>query len=152
MEQVRLALDGDREEWNRVAQTGINGTLFHTWEWSETIRRGQKEEVYRVLYEHEGNIVALWPCFTRSKGIKASPNLKILWSPYPSTWGYGGPCVLERTEEDVVSEMLNFISELIRKDKRIFDFRVSMWSKDYLDFFRDWTEKPQPGGEVRPWY
>jgi lipid II:glycine glycyltransferase (peptidoglycan interpeptide bridge formation enzyme) len=137
---VRLADEGDREEWNRVAREGVNGTFFHTWEWCEAIRTGQDEQVYRIIYEFNNKIVAIWPCFVRSKERNMISFMNVLWSPYPSTWGYGGPCLLRETEKNCISEMLDFIDKIVKENKKILDFRVSLWEDDFKDFFMDWTK------------
>lgn len=150
MIEVRLADSKDKDSWNAVVTNSNNGTFFHTWEWIDTINNGLGEKTLPILAEVRDNVVGIFPLFTRSilnpvrtGSIESkirhihqlfpyvSNKFEILWSPYPNTWGYGGPCVVTGEEDytqKIYDNLYEYTYKICKDTKSITDMRISLFN------------------------
>jgi lipid II:glycine glycyltransferase (peptidoglycan interpeptide bridge formation enzyme) len=126
----RKAKVEDKTQWNNVVRDSLNGTFYHTWEWSEVVEQGLKSEVLRVVVEAEekNKIIGIFPFFVRNvfedfKINKYFTNLsnkfQVGCSPNHKLYSFGGPCVLSSciNNEEIYNLMIDFI-DIYSKNKK----------------------------------
>lgn len=115
---VRLAVDEDKEGWNRVASMSVHATYAHLWEWAEIIERGLGFRALKLVAENNSQIVGIYSGF-----LKPYRSKFVLFSPLDTTWDYGGPVCLPGDERAL--GMLIEKMEVLAKSKRVISLRVS---------------------------
>lgn len=153
MINLRIACEKDKENWNRVVESSYNGTIYHTWEWKDVVEKSFNAKNYLIVAEKDNEIIGIFPCYCCSivddnvgKKIPFISRYNILWSPYPRSWSYGGPCILPGIDDSVLIEMHDYMEKLIKKDKTIIDCRISPWDQAINKYYyskKEWTVTPR---------
>jgi lipid II:glycine glycyltransferase (peptidoglycan interpeptide bridge formation enzyme) len=131
MATIRLATEEDKKKWNKVAQQSPEATYAHTWEWKEVIEKGFGVKSLCIVAEDRGDIVGIYPGFLYPKefSLKFLRNYNALWSPFELTWDYGGPCILQDSNIEIIRSLL-LEMEKISKNMNVFEIRLSSNNDD----------------------
>ncbi|AKB75795.1 hypothetical protein MSLAZ_2534 [Methanosarcina lacustris Z-7289] len=133
----RMAKVEDKKQWNNVVKESLNGTFFHTWEWSEVIEKWLNSEALPVVVvdEDENKLIGIFPFFIRNlfedyeinKYFPSiSKNFQIGCSPHHKLYSFGGPCVLSSVTntEAIYKPMFDFIDTYCKNKKSITDHLI----------------------------
>lgn len=123
----------DREQWNNVVLASSEGTFFHTFDWSEVIKRyGEKTSSFVprhvfVVDKRSGEIVGTLPLFLDKRH-------RILISlPFGD---YGGPCIAPNVNKNEVLRLsFQQVTETARREAD--EIHLKSLPKNYSNWFRD---------------
>ena len=69
--ELRKAKNEDAEEWNKLVENSLHGTIFHTWEWLKIVERHTNSKLYPIIGYKGTEAVGIYPLFLmRKRGIK----------------------------------------------------------------------------------
>ena len=140
MMNIRLATEADKEDWNKVVEESDNGTIYHTWEWKQVIEQGLGDKAYYVIAEENNELVGIYPLFSRASlkysklPVLIKDYFKVVWSPHPQTWGYGGPCFIETANDDTRERMLDTVDVFVRENRRVLSLRIFPYKNEISQY------------------
>ena len=140
--EVKIAKKEFAEEWDRIVNESLHGSIFHTWKWLEIVEKHTGCKLYPLVGYKGEEIIGIFPIFYKKKF-----GIKMVFSPPPYTaMSYLGPAMLnyEKIKEDKklynLSEFHKGVDEfifsklkanyvLVNLSPKLIDCRPLMWTK-----------------------
>lgn len=143
MYRIEIAEEKHKEEWNEVVHNSINGTLYQTWEWIETIKVGFDEQIIRLILKKNDRIIGVFPLVIRPntkilKFLKRIAFFKTLYSPYINLWGYGGPCfIFDEATSDNLKIILDYLDKKVNNNNTLLGYRIMPFNDELFKSLPD---------------
>ena len=108
----------NEKEWNKPAENGQRGTVFHTWKWLKIIEKYTKSEFYPIIGLKGTTTIGIYPLFYQKKFL-----FKSVFSPPPKVAvPYLGPVIVDYNKlkqdkkESIFIEFQKKVDEFIESE------------------------------------
>jgi CelD/BcsL family acetyltransferase involved in cellulose biosynthesis len=126
--EVRIAQNGDAEEWDTIISKSPHGTLFHSWDWLKIIEKHTSMKLYPLIGVNGSTSIGVFPLFFQKKGP-----LRMVFSPPPhAQLPYLGPAlagpdtIKHEKREDMYIEFQNSFEHFIINNLKAHYIRISL--------------------------